>query len=235
MSNNALKKPVLLQSAATNQPQMNTFGPTSALNSSASAVPSVSVQNPQNVYFIYGNPTIPMTSSAPATAADSSEREQRLEVLEGRVSTAVEKFEKMIKTQEEKAKVSAAFGQPLPFSFSTYRPSSAGGFGTQRNNLFANPTPAQPGFTFSSRSFERPFWFGSNNSQNSFANTKNFFEQRPHPYHGMNIGKSECPMNPNVVKLMPNRKENNLDIIDGIAKPPNGHYSLRDMSDDENE
>lgn len=239
MSNNTLKKPVLLSSAAGYNPQ---FGQSSVPNSSSTqsmAVPSVSIQNPQNVYFIYGNTTFPMESSATTTAM-SSEQEKRFNIIENRVSAAIAKFENMMQAQEEKAKPTSLFGGNL------FRPATADGVVHQnRLPLFGQQTPFGNEFTFNgTRSFERPFWFGNDNNagnQNSFARAKGIFEQQQAQQHaGMshnnnNNNKLGCQIRPcsNLAKLMQNQKENNLDIIDGIIKP-NGNFTLRDFSDDEN-
>lgn len=225
MSNNTLKKPVLLQPAGDNHQNSNNFGQMSVPNSSANqamAVPTISVQNPQNVYFIYGNPTIPMTSSSsPITATASVDYEQRLNVLENRVTAAIEKFEKMLKANEEKPQV-----QRFTFGANVHRQPS----------LFGPPSAPPNMFNCASRSFERPPWLANDNNESPFARTLGFFEQRPATQHGdMGQTKSDCRLkmkNPNIVKLMANHNQNNLDIVDGIAKPC---YTLRDMSDDENQ
>lgn len=230
----------MLPTASGYHPQQFNFGQSSSVPNLSEGQtmqnPSVSVQNPQNVYFIYGNPTIPMATSAPSQQV-SSDYEQRFNVLENRVTTVVEKFEQMLKAQEEKSKV-----QRLTFGTNAFRPATADGFGTHdRIPLFGlAQNSGNNAFTFGTRSFERPFWFGGSNdnnqSQNSFAKAKGLFEQQSSSQHtGMLGHKPHCPMkiqNPNITKLMNNHKENNLDIIDGIVKP-SGTYSLRDMSDDE--
>jgi hypothetical protein len=235
MSNNTLKKPVMLPASSGYHPQQNNFGQPLVPNSSEGQTmqnPSVSVQNPQNVYFIYGDPTIPVVASAPSQQ-DVPNYEQRFQILENRITKAVEKFEQMLKAQEEKAKV-----QRFSFGANVFRPATADGFSTQNRVSLFGQQP-QNAFSFGSRSFERPFWFGSNDnnqSQNSFAKAKGLFEQHSSSQHtGMLDHKPQCPMkiqNPNITKLINNHKENNLDIIDGITKP-SGCFSLRDMSDDE--
>lgn len=235
MSNNTLKKPVMLPASSGHHPQQNSFGQLTVPNSSEGQKmpnPSVFVQNPQNVYFIYGDPTIPMATSGPSQQI-ASDYEQRFQVLENGITKAVEKFEQMLKAQEEKAKV-----QKFSFGANVFRPATSDGFNNQNRVSLFDHQP-QNAFSFGSRSFERPFWFGNNEnnqSQNSFAKARGLFEQHSTSQDtGMLGHKPQCPMkiqNPNIIKLMNNHKENNLDIIDGITKP-SGCFTLRDMSDDE--
>lgn len=237
MSNNTLKKPVMLPTASGYHPQPNNFISPSIPNSSESQTtqnPTVSVQYPQNVYFIYGNPTIPMAAAAPSQQVPS-DYEQRFNILENRVSTLIEKFEQMLKAhQAETTK------QRLTFGGNLFRPAAADCVNTQnrQQTLFGQVPQSNINFGFNTRSFERPFWFGEHN-QNSFAKAKGLFEQQSTQHHqhaAQMLGhKPQCQMNiqnPNITKLMQSQKENNLDIIDGIVKS-NGTYSLRDMSDDE--
>jgi hypothetical protein len=174
MSNNTLKKPILLPTASGYNPQHNNLG-NSAPNSGEMQNPTVSVQNPQNVYFINGNPTIPFSTPASSQQV-SSDHEQRILVLENRITSAIEKLEQMMKVQEE-SKV-----QRLTFGGNLFRPATADGFVQNRPPTFGVPQNSAS-FAFGSRPFERPYWFGSESNQNqsSFAKAKGLFEQQQAP------------------------------------------------------
>ncbi len=204
--NNTLKKPVLLQSSAANNNSGQFLTPTSNSNQGM-AIPSISVSNTQNVYFIQGNPTIPIKSSS--AQSSPSKNELRWASIEQRIALL------------EKAQAESSF-----FSANVFRPSSAGWFETKNREPFG----------LSSRSLERPFVFGkSNESTNgtSFAKSKSIFEQRPFTASNEIKGRTFGPKTSKGGLFNLKRNENTLDVIDGIAKPEDT-FILEDYSDDEN-
>lgn len=128
MSKNTFQKPVLVKTSAGSDKNCSSVASSSA---NQEIVPnSVIIQNPENVFFIYGQQSV---SQAPAIA----ESEQRLQKLEGRVVAAIEKFEKMINSNEKKVAPQPAFifGRPSAANSSMFqRPSTAGG--VPRKNIF---------------------------------------------------------------------------------------------------
>lgn len=237
MSNNILKKPIMIPTSNGNNPQYTNFGQSPIQNSSEGQTtqnqssPSITIQNPQNVYCIYGNVSIPSTTAASAQQ-NLSNHEQHFNMLENRVTLAIEKFEQLLKAQEEKPKFfQTPFNGPFRPATATecsqnHRPA----FG-QSSNLF--------GSSCFSKSFERPFWFGGDNNQNqnSFARSKGVFEQKPLVQYEMNRMQPQMKIqNPNITKVIGNVQENNLDIIDGISKPSGTcDWNLRDISENEEE